>query len=156
MSRYLIERITALPNVTLHARKEVVALEGEANEGLRAARFRYTGEEITAPLRHLFLFIGADPNTGWLDGCGVALDDKGFVRTEAADSGPKGGIWAGVERKPFHLETSVPGVFAIGDARRLDEARRVGRRRGRGRGGLDPRPVGWIGQATFCSGCVDP
>jgi thioredoxin reductase (NADPH) len=61
---------------------------------------------VLQPIRHLFLFIGADPNTGWLDGSGVALDPKGFVLT---------GIDAGTDRKP--LETSRRGVFAIGDVR---------------------------------------
>jgi thioredoxin reductase (NADPH) len=84
MSRYLIDRIAALPNVDLHTNTEVVALEGDEATGLTAAVFRHraTGATHTCPLRHLFLFIGADPNTGWLNHC-VALDAKGFVVTGA-------------------------------------------------------------------------
>jgi len=110
MSRYLIERIAALSNVELHTRTEVVALHGDRPHGLSAATFRNrdTGAERTCSLRHLFLFIGADAHTGWLDGC-VDLDDKGFVVTGAAA--------AGGTRVVLPLETSKPGVFAIGDVR---------------------------------------
>jgi thioredoxin reductase (NADPH) len=106
MSRYLIERITALPNVEVLTQTKVSALEGEGG-ALHAVRWRHlpSGEETTRPIRHLFLFIGADPNTSWLSGC-VALDGKGFVRTDV-DLGPG---------RPA-LETSHPGVFAIGDVR---------------------------------------
>ena len=111
MSRYLIDRIAALPNIELHTNTEVVALEGDEATGLTAAVFRdrATDATHTCLLRHLFLFIGADPNTGWLDHC-VALDAKGFVLTgvnSAARSGPSA----------FPLETSRSGVFAIGDVR---------------------------------------
>jgi len=105
MSRYLIERIAALPNVELHTSSEVVALHGDRPHGLSAATFRNRDSlaERTCSLRHLFLFIGADAHTGWLDGC-VDLDDKGFVITGAAP-------------EALPLETSMPGVFAIGDVR---------------------------------------
>jgi thioredoxin reductase (NADPH) len=114
MSHYLIERINALPNVTLYTHTEVVALEGDETTGLTAATFRnrQTGETETCSLRHLFLFIGADPNADWLEDR-VAVDDKGFVVTgvqlaEGADAG---------RRQALPLETSWPGVFAIGDVR---------------------------------------
>ncbi len=121
MSRYLIERIAALPNVELHCGTEVAVLEGDESAGLTAVAFRdrATGAIRTGPLRHLFLFIGADPNAIWLDGC-VDVDSKGFVITggncrQAADTG---------SRPALPLETSRPGVFAIGDVRAgLDEAR---------------------------------
>ncbi|MFO1059009.1 MAG: FAD-dependent oxidoreductase [Dongiaceae bacterium] len=116
MSRYLVDRIAALPNVVLHARTEVTALVGDAASGLQGASFRHcdTGESWTVALRHLFLFIGADPNTAWLEGCLVARDAKGFVRTgEPAGGEP----WPAFGRAPLALETSVPGVFAIGDVR---------------------------------------
>jgi thioredoxin reductase (NADPH) len=105
MSKYLIDRIKALPNVELHIGKEVVALEGDRANGLKGATFRCrtTGSEHHCELNHLFLFIGADPNTEWLDGC-VDLDNKGFVMT------------GGDQRAP--LETSRKGVFAAGDVRR--------------------------------------
>lgn len=104
MSRYLIDRITSLPNVTLVTRAEVVALEGH-DCVLEQVRWRQgpQGSIVTRPIRHLFLFIGADPNTQWLAGSGVALDAQGFVLTgsEAARV----------------LETSRKGIFAVGDAR---------------------------------------
>jgi thioredoxin reductase (NADPH) len=114
MSRYLIERIAALPNVVMHVGAEVVALQGDpASQGLKGAVFRdrATGVEHFCPLRHLFLFIGADPHTAWLQGC-VALDKSGFVITGelAFDSRPDGS-------RGLPLETSVPRVFAIGDVR---------------------------------------
>jgi thioredoxin reductase (NADPH) len=103
MSRYLIDRIEALPNVTVHVGTEIVGLEGDAAGELSAAIFRDRADGSTrrCALRHLFLFIGADPNAGWLQGC-VHTDDNGFVVT-------------GTSALP--LETSLPGVFAIGDVR---------------------------------------
>ena len=114
MSRYLIERICALPNVELHVGKEVVGLEGDRTEGLTAAVFRNRSSGAThlCSLRHLFLFIGADPNAAWLHGR-AAVDAKGFVLTGLGC--PDGGS-AG-RRAALPLETSFPGVFAIGDVR---------------------------------------
>lgn len=107
MSRYLVDRIAALPNVEIWTGTEVVGLEGDSAGGLRAAVFRNMADGSTerCPLRHLFLFIGADPNADWLRGC-VETDDKGFIVT-----GEAGG------RAARPLETSLPGVFAIGDVR---------------------------------------
>ncbi len=126
MSRYLIDRIAALPNVELHTGSEIVALAGDRAGGLTAATFRNraTGKDKTAPLRHLFLFIGADPNAGWLQDC-LAVDKKGFVVTgnDLAASG--------VKRAPLALETSMPGVFAIGDVRSAS-TKRVGAAIGEG------------------------
>jgi thioredoxin reductase (NADPH) len=109
MSRYLIDRIAALPNVELHTGAEVIELEGDATEGLTAVTFRNRADGKTArhPMRHLFLFIGADPNAGWLEGC-VAMDEKGFIMTGAKNCGD-------ATRLP--LETSLSGIFAIGDVR---------------------------------------
>ena len=103
MSRYLIDRIAALSNVEIHVGCEVSALEGDRTGGLTGAMFRNRIDGTThhRALRHMFLFIGADPNAVWLDGC-VDTDDKGFVVTGT-----------GV----LPLETSRPGVFAIGDVR---------------------------------------
>jgi thioredoxin reductase (NADPH) len=114
MSRYLVDRIAALPNVDLHVGKEVVALAGDPAAGLAAAVFRdrASGATHSCALRHLFLFIGADPNTAWLEHC-VALDAKGFVLT-GARCGERA---AGSGRPILPLETSQPGVFAIGDVR---------------------------------------
>ena len=121
MSRYLIDRIAALPNVELHTGTEVTALEGDEVSGLVAAVFRNraTGVMHSCPLRHLFLFIGADPNASWLNSC-VAVDKKGFVITGSACAG---GGRAG-SRPLLPLETSRPGVFAIGDVR-ADSTKRV-------------------------------
>jgi thioredoxin reductase (NADPH) len=105
MSRYLVDRITGLPNVEVVTLAEVTALEGRDGM-LEAMRWHRLGEETRRPVRHLFLFIGADPNTDWLAGCDVALDDKRFVRT---------GAHVGADLHP--LQTSRPGVFAIGDVR---------------------------------------
>jgi thioredoxin reductase (NADPH) len=114
MSQYLIDRIKALPNVTLHTRTEIVGLEGDAVTGLAGAVFRCrkTGETHSCALRHLFLFIGADPNAGWLEDC-VQVDDKGFVVTGAEFTNGA----ASTRRQALPLETSWPGVFAIGDVR---------------------------------------
>ena len=114
MSRYLIDRIAALPNVELHTHTEVVRLEGDEASGLIGAVFRDRRSEVThsCSLRHLFLFIGADPNAAWLEHC-VAVDAKGFVLTgEGATEGA-----SALPRAVLPLETSHPGVFAIGDVR---------------------------------------
>jgi thioredoxin reductase (NADPH) len=113
MSSYLIERIAATPNIHLHVRREIVALEGDDN-GLAGVRCRSrsngndSGDERSFAVRRLFLFIGADPNSDWLHECGVELDDKGFVLT-GADTRAEHGARS--------LETSVDGVFAVGDLR---------------------------------------
>src|SRR5438094_364490 len=107
MSRYLVDRIAALPNVEVLVQTEVCALEGQGSI-LEAIRWRRlpSGQETRRPIRHLFLFIGAEPNTAWLSRSDVTLDDKGFVRTGAD-----------LERGRRPLETSRDGVFAIGDVR---------------------------------------
>lgn len=107
MSRYLIERIGAQPNIEVHPETEISALEGQAG-ALQAIRWRNrgTGRETSHPVRHLFLFIGADPNTDWLRSNGIALDAKGFVLTNSE---------LGLDKR-MH-ETSRSGVFAIGDVR---------------------------------------
>jgi thioredoxin reductase (NADPH) len=107
MSRYLVDRIESLPNIKVVTHAEITGLEGR--DGILEAvhcRLHATGEEVRRPIRHLFLFIGADPNTDWLAGSGIALDPKGFVLT---------GEDAGGKRHP--LETTRRGVFAIGDVR---------------------------------------
>jgi thioredoxin reductase (NADPH) len=107
MSRYLVDRIAGLANVEVLTRTVVTGLEGTGGM-LEAVRWRRgpSGEEVRRPIRHLFLFIGAEPNTDWLSGSGVALDAKGFVLS---------GADVGGDRRP--LETSRRGVFAIGDVR---------------------------------------
>ena len=106
MSHYLIERISAQPNIEVLTRTEVVALKGSGGV-LNGIRWRdSSGNESERPIRHLFQFIGAEPNTDWLSQSDLKLDGKGFVCTAVA---------AGENRRP--LETNVPGVFAIGDVR---------------------------------------
>ena len=99
-------------------------MEGDGASGLTGAIFRdrKTGETHSCPLRHLFLFIGADPNAGWLEDC-VAVDDKGFVVTGAEFAADA----ACSRRQALPLETSWPGVFAIGDVR-AGSTKRVPRR----------------------------
>jgi thioredoxin reductase (NADPH) len=107
MSRYLVDRIAALPNVEVVTQAQVSALEGNGGT-LEAIRWRPgpSGNEERRPIRHLFLFIGADPNTDWLSGSGVMLDGKRFILT---------GFDTGSSRRP--LETSKSGIFAVGDIR---------------------------------------
>ena len=107
MSRYLVDRIAGLSNVEILTQTGVTDLEGR-DGALEAVRWRRHAaeEEVQRPIQHLFLFIGADPNTDWLSGSGVALDSKGFVLTGADTA---------ANRRP--LETSRPDVFAIGDVR---------------------------------------
>src|SRR6267378_3451000 len=120
MSRYLIERIEATPNIELLFNTEVVGLEGTQDVSLERVRWRsrLSGEESSAEIRNLFLFVGADPATGWLEGCGVTLDRAGFVVTGAQSEQNQGRLVA-------PLETSVPGVFAVGDVR-SGSVKRVG------------------------------
>jgi thioredoxin reductase (NADPH) len=116
MSQYLIRRIEATPNITVHTRTQLTALEGSD----RLERVSWTGsnrEPEASDLRHVFLMTGAEPNTRWLQGC-VVLDDHGFVKT-GSDLGKDelaNARWS-LPRPPYLLETSVPGVFAAGDAR---------------------------------------
>jgi thioredoxin reductase (NADPH) len=107
MSRYLVDRIGGLPNVEVLTRTQITGLDGDGGM-LRGVTWRNGagGAEMRRDIRHLFLFIGAEPNTDWLAGSGVALDPKGFVLT-GPDAGP--------DRR--QLETTLPGIFAIGDVR---------------------------------------
>jgi thioredoxin reductase (NADPH) len=127
MSRYLIERLEATRNVELHPHTELTALHGDAAKGLQSIAWRDArgGVEDAADIRNVFMFIGADPETAWLEGCGVELDERGFVTTGAAAPRP---FPAGVATP---LETSVPGVFAIGDVR-SGSVKRVGAAIGEG------------------------
>jgi thioredoxin reductase (NADPH) len=117
MSRYLIRRIEDSPTIELRTRTEIVALAGDGH--LQQVRLRDTrsGDESTLDNRHVFLMMGAMPNTAWLAGC-VALDEKGFIKT-GPDLSPHElaeAHWP-LARHPYLLETSLPGVFAVGDVR---------------------------------------
>jgi thioredoxin reductase (NADPH) len=107
MSRYLCERVTAQPNIEVLLETEIAELQGEG-EALETILWRRRGTGVTTrrPIRHLFLFIGAEPNTSWLSNCDIDVDARGFVRADA---------FAGAQRLPF--ETSRRGIFAIGDVR---------------------------------------
>jgi thioredoxin reductase (NADPH) len=117
MSRYLIQRIEDTPNITLHTQTEIVELKGDQHLESVVLRNKATGESWERPYRHVYLMTGASPNTEWLRNC-VALDDNGFVLTGANLTDPhlKDTGWP-LARKPYLLETSVPGVFAAGDVR---------------------------------------
>jgi len=125
MSRYLIDRISASPNIAVLCDTEVTALLGSSDLGLQGVRWRNrrTGAEEEHALSHLFLFTGADPAAGWLTGCGVPLDEKGFIRT-GLDVGS-------TERVPLPLETGIEGIFAVGDVR-CGSVKRVGAAIGEG------------------------
>ncbi|HXN31354.1 MAG TPA: NAD(P)/FAD-dependent oxidoreductase, partial [Polyangiaceae bacterium] len=115
MSRYLIRRIEETRNITLHPHTELVALHGD--DRLRSVTWRGPEGTETHPLAHVFLMIGAQPNTAWLGGC-VALDDKGFVKTgtDLTAEDLSRTRWL-VARPPFLFETSRHRVFAVGDVR---------------------------------------
>ncbi|HET6931269.1 MAG TPA: FAD-dependent oxidoreductase [Candidatus Acidoferrum sp.] len=116
MSRYLTRRIEENPAIHLMTRTEIVALEG--NEHLERVQWRdATGTVTTHDLRHVFLMTGAEANAGWLNGR-VALDAKGFVKTgwDLTREDLAAARWP-LDRSPHLLETSLPGVFAVGDVR---------------------------------------
>jgi thioredoxin reductase (NADPH) len=119
MSKYLIDRIAATPNIELLTRSQIVGLAGTHESGVESVTWQRneTGERVTRAIRHVFMFLGADPSTEWLKDCDVAVDDRGFVTTGADAS--------------LSLQTSVPGVFAIGDVR-AGSVKRVGAAIGEG------------------------
>jgi thioredoxin reductase (NADPH) len=118
MSRYLIRRIEETPTIVLHTHTECMALEGSGGH-LESVRWQnnQTGQIEEHNIRHVFVMTGATPNSRWLGGC-VTLDAKGFIKT-GPDLSPEdlsAARWP-LARSPFLLETSLPGVFAIGDVR---------------------------------------
>ena len=117
MSRYLIRRIEDSPKITLHVCTEIAALEGGNHLERVQWRDKNTGATEMHDIRHIFLMTGATPNTQWLSEC-IALDEKGFVRT-GSDLTEEDLLKSGwpLERHPFLLETSLPGVLAVGDVR---------------------------------------
>jgi thioredoxin reductase (NADPH) len=127
MSDYLIRRINAAANITLHTRTTIVELCGESK--LEAIRWDRQGQIEHKSIQHVFLFLGARPNTRWLGNC-VALDKDGFVLTGAAT----GDEWRAV-RPPHDLETSQPGIFAAGDVR-SGSVKRVAAAVGEGAGAI--------------------
>jgi thioredoxin reductase (NADPH) len=125
MSRYLIDRISASSNITVLCETEVVELLGTPDQGLQGVRWRNrsTGAEEQLTIGHLFLFTGADPAAGWLAGCGIPLDEKGFI--------PTGVDVRSTDRLPLPFETGIEGIFAVGDVR-CGSVKRVGAAIGEG------------------------
>src|SRR5262252_4604293 len=116
MSRYLIQRIEENPKIDLRYCTEIVALEGDIQLERVTWRDKNSGATEFHPMRHVFIMAGASPRTDWLRGC-LALDDKGFILTgRDLDPMPKEFGWL-LDRRPQMLETSLPGVFAVGDVR---------------------------------------
>jgi thioredoxin reductase (NADPH) len=117
MSRYLIRRIEESSAIVLHTHAEIVALEGDRHVERVRWRDNRTGSLETSDIGHVFMMTGAVPNTGWLERC-VALDHKRFIKT-GPDLSPDDLAAAGwpLTRSPYLLETSRPGVFAVGDVR---------------------------------------
>jgi thioredoxin reductase (NADPH) len=124
MSRYLIDRIAASSNIAVLCETEIVQLRGAPDEGLHHVRWRNrrTRAEEEHAISHLFVFTGAEPAASWLDGCGVLLDERGFVRT---------GADVVSRRRPLPMETSVQRIFAVGDVR-SGSVKRVGAAIGEG------------------------
>jgi thioredoxin reductase (NADPH) len=116
MSRYLIQRIEENPEIALHRRTEIVGLEGNAHPERVTWHDKATGETSVHDIRHVFIMAGASPRTEWLRGC-IALDNKGFILTgRDLDTVADAPAWT-LARSPQMMETSLPGVFAVGDVR---------------------------------------
>jgi thioredoxin reductase (NADPH) len=121
MSRYLIQRLTQNPQIELHLNTEIVAIEGDPRLERVTWQDNKSGQVSAQPIRHVFIMTGASPRTEWLRGC-LALDSKGFILTgrdldgiTGVDGSPSP-PWP-LLRAPQMLETSLPGVFAVGDVR---------------------------------------
>jgi len=144
MSAYLIRRINAAANITLHTRTQIVELSGESR--LEAIWWDRQGQIEYMPIRHVFLFLGAEPNTRWLGDC-VALDKDGFVLTGANT----GDSWT-ADRPPHDLETSRSGIFSAGDVR-SGSVKRVAAAVGEGgsrHSGRTPIPCKGVTRAGRC------
>lgn len=117
MSRYLVRRIEESPSIEVRTHSEIAGVEGEQHLEHVRCRNTESGEETLETIRHLFVMTGAVPATRWLDGC-IALDDRGFIKTgpDLTAEDLDAAQWP-LERVPHLLETSRPGVFAVGDVR---------------------------------------
>ena len=114
MSAYLVDRLRAHPRVTVRCRSEVTRLDGGDFLEEVSITNRTADSTQAQPCSGLFCFIGAEPATSWLTG--IATGDDGFIRTDVQlNDGDLGPIWAGLGRRPLPFETSIPGVFAVGD-----------------------------------------
>jgi len=117
MSRYLIRRIEESHNIVLRTHTEIVGVEGDNHLESVHWKNNQTGQTEEHKISHIFIMTGADPNTSWLDGC-LALDSKGFIKTgpDLSQENLSTAQWS-LARQPYLLETSLPGVFAVGDVR---------------------------------------
>jgi thioredoxin reductase (NADPH) len=117
MSRYLIHRIEENPSIVVRSQMEIVGLEGDDHLERVRWKDKRDGSVQTSDIRHVFVMTGAVPNTAWLQRC-VVMDDKGFVKTgpDLSDDDLASAAWP-LSRRPHLLETSLPGVFAVGDVR---------------------------------------
>ena len=117
MSSYLIRRIEESPRITLHTRTEIHELDGDIHLERVKWRNSRTGEVEVKPIRHVFSMTGAVPNTAWVEHC-LVRDDKGFLKTgsDLTADDLAGAEWPS-QRSPYLLETSTPGIFAVGDVR---------------------------------------
>jgi len=114
MSRYLIRRIEENPEIDLQINSQIISMDGESHLECVTWINKVTGAKTVKNIRHVFIMTGASPRTDWLRGC-LVLDDKGFVMT-GRDLDGRQGAWT-LARAPQMLETSLPGVFAVGDVR---------------------------------------
>jgi thioredoxin reductase (NADPH) len=116
MSRYLIQRIEENPGIEMHFKTEIIGLDGDGHLESVTWRDKVSGETSVHPIRHVFIMAGASPRTEWLRGC-LAMDNKGFILTgRDLDTAAGASAWR-LARSPQMLETSLPGVFAVGDVR---------------------------------------
>jgi thioredoxin reductase (NADPH) len=117
MSKYLIRRIEQTPNITVLVHTELVGLEGVSHLERVTVRNTQTGKTEEKKVAHVFVMTGANPNTAWLNGC-VVLDNKGFIKTgpDLSSEELTGAHWP-LSRRPYLLETSLPGILAAGDVR---------------------------------------
>jgi thioredoxin reductase (NADPH) len=114
MSQYLIDRIAAHPRIQVHPGTTITALIGDPT--LEQVTVTGPDEQLDVDCTALFSFIGAEPNSAWLDG--IAVDDHGFVLTDRAlEPTDLHSAWAAMNRRPLPYETSRPGLFAVGDLR---------------------------------------
>jgi thioredoxin reductase (NADPH) len=124
MSHYLIEQIAGIDNISVHTCTVVAEAHGDDHLEQVTLRDARTGERNTYPASHLFVFIGGEPRTSWLDGA-VVRDPRGFIPTgpNLLEDGRRPHGWP-LDRDPYFLESSLPGVFVAGDAR-ADSVKRV-------------------------------
>jgi thioredoxin reductase (NADPH) len=116
MSRYLVQRIEENPVIELHHKTEIVGLAGDTHLEQVTWQDKSTGQTSVHDIRHVFIMAGASPRTEWLKGC-ITLDDKGFILTGRDLDTANGDAAPAKARTPYMLETSLPGVFAVGDVR---------------------------------------